>query len=59
MTADEINAFLAHPAAQHAVELRRIDDLAKEPRRVVPDALAYRGLLLQALRGGSVAVDAG
>jgi phosphonate degradation associated HDIG domain protein len=59
MTGDEIEAFLAHPAAQNALELRRIDDLAKEPRRVVPGALEYRELLLQALRGGSLAANEG
>ena len=41
MTADEIKTFLAHPAAQDAIELRRIDDLAKEPRRTVPAAASW------------------
>jgi predicted HD phosphohydrolase len=49
MTTAEIKAFLAHPAAQDAIELRRIDDLAKVPGRNVPGALAYRAPLLQAL----------
>ena len=52
MTGDEIKAFLAHPAAQDAIEVRRVDDLAKEPHRVVPDAREYRELLLQVLRAG-------
>jgi phosphonate degradation associated HDIG domain protein len=59
MTAAAIKAFLAHPAAQDAIEVRRIDDLAKEPCRVVPDALEYRELLLQALRIRSVAASDG
>jgi predicted HD phosphohydrolase len=52
MTADEMNAFAACPAAESAMELRRIDDLAKEPGRSVPGALAYHALLLQALKEG-------
>ena len=59
MTGDEIKAFLAHPSAPNALELRRIDDLAKEPRRVVPGALDYRELLLETLRSGSVAASEG
>ncbi len=55
MSADEIEAFLIHPAAQVAIELRRIDDLAKQPGRVVPGASAYREFLLQVLRIGNVA----
>jgi phosphonate degradation associated HDIG domain protein len=55
MSADEIKAFLTHPAAQVAIELRRIDDLAKQLGRVVPGASAYREFLLQALRSGNVA----
>ena len=55
MTADAIKVFLAHPAAQDAIELRRIDDLAKDPGRVVPGALDYRDLLLQELGKGGVA----
>ena len=50
MSADEIKAFLTPPAAQVAIELRRIDDLAKRPGRVVPGASEYCELLLQALR---------
>ncbi len=50
MTGDEMKAFLAHPAARAAAELRRIDDLAKEPGRNVPGAFAYRALLLEALK---------
>ena len=55
MSAEEIKAFLTPPAAQVAIELRRIDDLAKQLGRVVPDAREYRLLLLQALRMGNVA----
>jgi phosphonate degradation associated HDIG domain protein len=55
MSADEIKAFLTPPAARVAIELRRIDDLAKQLGRVVPDAREYRVLLLQALRIGNVA----
>jgi predicted HD phosphohydrolase len=57
MTAEEIRAFLAHTAAQKALELRRIDDLAKEPRRVVPGALEYRELLLRAIDSRRVATN--
>jgi len=49
MTAHEMEAFRAHAAAQDAIELRRIDDLAKQVGRVVPGAGTYRELLLQAL----------
>lgn len=49
MTVDEIREFLAQPAAQDAIELRRIDDLAKESGRVVPGGDAYRALLVEAL----------
>ena len=49
MTAHEIEAFLSHDAAMDAIELRRIDDLAKQVGRVVPHAATYRELLLQAL----------
>ena len=59
MTAAEIKAFLAQPAAEDAIELRRIDDLAKEPRRVVPGAVVYREMLLKALRVGSVLANDG
>jgi predicted HD phosphohydrolase len=59
MTGEEIRAFLAHTAAQNALELRRIDDLAKEPRRVVPGALEYRELLLQAIHRRDVATNDG
>lgn len=50
MTADEIKAFLACHAAQDAIEVRRIDDLAKQPGCIVPGAAQYRELLLHALR---------
>lgn len=50
MTADEVKAFLVCPGAEDAIELRRIDDLAKEPGCVVPGAGEYRELLLKALR---------
>jgi phosphonate degradation associated HDIG domain protein len=55
MSADEIKAFLTQPAAEVAIELRRIDDLGKQLGRVVPGASAYRQLLLQALSIGNVA----
>lgn len=55
MTADESMTFLAHSAAPDAIELRRIDDLAKEPGRVVPSAFEYRELLLRVLGLGRVA----
>jgi gamma-butyrobetaine dioxygenase len=58
MTAAEIRAFLAHPVARDAIELRRIDDLAKERGRVVPDAYLYRELLLHALQNGSAETTA-
>ncbi|HEV2978118.1 MAG TPA: HD domain-containing protein [Casimicrobiaceae bacterium] len=50
MGADEIKTFLTRPAVQVAIELRRIDDLAKQLDRVVPGASEYRLALLQALR---------
>jgi phosphonate degradation associated HDIG domain protein len=49
MTTHEIEAFLTHDAAPDAIELRRIDDLAKQVGRVVPDATTYRELLRRAL----------
>jgi predicted HD phosphohydrolase len=50
MGADEIKTFLTRPAVQVAIELRQIDDLAKQLDRVAPGASEYRLLLLQALR---------
>lgn len=55
MTVDEIREFIAQPAAQDAIELRRIDDLAKEPGRIVPGGDEYRPLLVEALRNASAA----
>jgi phosphonate degradation associated HDIG domain protein len=57
LTADAITVFLAHPAAQDAIELRRIDDLAKEPGRAVPGASDYRDLLLLELQKGGAAAS--
>jgi phosphonate degradation associated HDIG domain protein len=44
-TAEEAEAFIAQPHAAEAVQLRRWDDLSKDPARVVPGFEAYRELL--------------
>jgi phosphonate degradation associated HDIG domain protein len=44
-TADEAAAFIAQPHAAEAVQLRRWDDLSKDPKRVVPGFEAYRDLV--------------
>lgn len=44
-TADEAAAFIDQPHAAEAVQLRRWDDLSKDPARVVPGFEAYRELL--------------
>lgn len=46
MRPDEITAFLAHPAAQEAIFLRRLDDEAKDPLADPPPLERYRHLLL-------------
>lgn len=49
-TADEMQRFLAHPAAADAIRLRRYDDMAKVPGRDVPGLESYRPLLESLLR---------
>ncbi|HYW55317.1 MAG TPA: HD domain-containing protein [Polaromonas sp.] len=44
-TADEAAAFIVQPFATDAVELRRWDDLAKDPTATPPDWAHYAGLL--------------
>lgn len=46
-TANEAAAFIAQPHAAEAVQLRRWDDLSKDPARVVPGFEAYRELLVR------------
>lgn len=46
MSRVEAEAFLKTPGAAEAVRLRRWDDLAKDPSRVVPPLEAYRHLLM-------------
>ncbi|MBC7779355.1 MAG: phytanoyl-CoA dioxygenase family protein [Proteobacteria bacterium] len=50
MNAREIAAFEANPYHRAAVELRRIDDLAKVSGRPTPDAARYRHLLVEQWR---------
>lgn len=45
LTADEATAFMQQPFAAEAVQLRRWDDLSKDPARVVPGFETYRGLI--------------
>ena len=49
-TADEAAAFIEQPHAAEAVQLRRWDDLSKDPARVVPGFEAYRELLARLSR---------
>jgi phosphonate degradation associated HDIG domain protein len=49
-TAEEAQAFIAQPHAAQAVQLRRWDDLSKDPARVVPGFEAYRELVLGLVR---------
>ena len=37
MSADEIEAFRRHPQHKEAVQLRRYDEAAKDPRATTPD----------------------
>jgi phosphonate degradation associated HDIG domain protein len=48
LSEEEARGFIAQPFAQDAVNLRRWDDQAKDPRRSVPPFAAYRDLLLRA-----------
>ena len=50
MGPDEVAGFDAEPYAQDAVRLRRWDDEAKEPDRVVPAFEDYTALLYQLIR---------
>lgn len=50
MSADEAARFAALPHAEAAVELRRIDDLAKRAGHEVPPASAYRAALVERMR---------
>jgi [1-hydroxy-2-(trimethylamino)ethyl]phosphonate dioxygenase len=47
MTEAEQQAFLRTPYADDAITLRRIDDLAKDPKAVTPDLDAYLALYLR------------
>jgi len=49
--AREMAAFLALPGAQDAIQLRRYDDMGKQPDHAAPDLESYRGLLESVLRG--------
>jgi phosphonate degradation associated HDIG domain protein len=44
-TAEEAQAFIAQPHAAEAVQLRRWDDLSKDPARAAPGFEVYRELL--------------
>jgi len=50
MSPDEIDAFRADPHWQAAVKLRRYDEAAKVPGRVVPPFASYRARIAGALR---------
>ena len=45
MTADEVDAFERHPGSRGAVLVRRWDDVAKVPGRVVPGFDHYGDVL--------------
>ncbi len=45
MTEPEAEAFVAEPGAQVAAELRRWDDLAKDPGRITPAVSRWRDLI--------------
>jgi predicted HD phosphohydrolase len=45
LSGDELARFEAHPEASDAVALRRADDEAKDPARVVPDLAHWRPIV--------------
>ena len=48
MSPDEVEAFLAVPFAAEALQLRRWDDQAKDPKAVTPDLAHYQRLITTA-----------
>lgn len=54
---DEATAFMAQPFAADAVELRRWDDLAKDPAATPPGWTHYLGVLEKAASSAEVSAD--
>ncbi|MEJ2456630.1 MAG: phosphohydrolase [Novosphingobium sp.] len=52
MTGQEVEAFLANPHAEAALQLRRFDDAGKQPDWEVPGLDAYRPMLESLQRSG-------
>lgn len=50
MTIDELSAFAAEPYCQAALALRRIDEMAKDPKGPMPAFCEFHTDILQALR---------